>query len=157
MHGAINSVSNDKDNTFQQVNATLFGNDATVAVLQPFGVESVPLDDSHIYVLTNGDQANKMGLVGSPEKRVNKVEVAGDICIYNPATGDYILIKSTGIEVVSKTSVTVTAPTVAIKGNLTVTGTITAVGQITSGGIGLTSHRHSGVQTGGGTSGSSVA
>ncbi len=157
MHGVVNAVNKDDDgNLFQQVQAEHYGNESTVAVLQPFGIESVPVSDSHVYILTNNDQANKVGILGSPEKRLKKVEVAGDICLYNPATGDYVLVKSTGIEVVSKTKVTVTAPTVSIVGNLTVSGTITAVGQITGAGINLTTHRHGNVQNGGGTTGSSI-
>jgi len=49
------------------------------------------------------------------------------------------------------------APTVKIIGNVDVTGDITADGEVKAGDIALSTHRHAGVQTGGGTSGGPVA
>jgi hypothetical protein len=71
--------------------------------------------------------------------------------IRNDAGTTYIEIAADGkIKLVSPSEIDVT-------GNLSVTGNITATGTITGpGGIGLTTHKHSGVQTGSGTSGTPV-
>lgn len=79
-----------------------------------------------------------------------EVKAATSVKIDTPLTEVTGLLKAAAIQ---------TAPGgsfgggLAIQGDVTVTGTIDADGQITSGGIGLTSHKHGGVQTGGGTSG----
>lgn len=49
--------------------------------------------------------------------------------------------------------ITLTGSTIAIQGNLTVTGTVVAAGNVTAGGIDLEHHVHTGVQTGSGTTG----
>lgn len=63
-------------------------------------------------------------------------------------------IKGT-INIVSDSEVNVTSPITNINGNLNVSGTIQG-GVITDGTINLTTHKHSGVSTGGGTSGPAV-
>lgn len=49
--------------------------------------------------------------------------------------------------------INLTAPTVKVNGNLEVSGSITTPVEVTADGIALTSHRHTGVDTGSGTSG----
>ena len=49
--------------------------------------------------------------------------------------------------------VEITAPTVTINGDVTLNGKLTATGEIQSGAIKLTTHRHTGVTAGAGTSG----
>lgn len=61
----------------------------------------------------------------------------------------------TGSAELNASELTINAPT-TINGALQVNSTIDATGEIKSGAIGLTSHKHGGVQTGGGTSGPSV-
>lgn len=93
-------------------------------------------------------------------------------CRYAPAQS----ISAANIELINGgTSVSVTpggevniVGNVNIKGNITCTGTstmdgnitcngaITASDNVTGGGISLTGHRHSGVETGGGTTGTPV-
>lgn len=63
---------------------------------------------------------------------------------------------SVKIEVTAAGAVNILASTVAITGNLTVSGTIVSTGEISKGAIGLSTHKHSGVSTGGGTSGGPV-
>lgn len=73
-----------------------------------------------------------------------------------------IAIDADEIRITSSAKVKVTAPDVEIIGNVKVTGnvavsgTITADGEITGNGIPLSSHKHSGVQPGGGQSGAPV-
>lgn len=56
------------------------------------------------------------------------------------------------MKLVSPSEIDITAPAVVITGGLTVSGAI-AGATVTAGGIGLTTHKHTGVTTGGGTSG----
>jgi len=71
----------------------------------------------------------------------------------NPTPERLVRITDAGVEVISPSGVTVTAPTVTIDGNLTVTGTITGDVDVIGGGKSLSSHTHGGVDTGTGTSG----
>lgn len=67
----------------------------------------------------------------------------------NEAGTTYVEISANGkVKIVSPSEIDITAPLVAVTGNMTVSGTVTGVG-----GIGLTTHHHSGVTAGGGTSG----
>ena len=82
----------------------------------------------------------------------------------NGAPTGYIELTDDGgkINVKCSTSVNVTAPTVnitgnvVIKGNVSITGTMTATGDISGSGLTMATHRHTGVDTGGGTSGTAV-
>ena len=68
-----------------------------------------------------------------------------------------ISIKADGtIEITTPGDITITAPTVAIDGKLTVSGTIEAQGEITGNGVVLSTHQHSGVTTGGSNTGTPV-
>ena len=64
----------------------------------------------------------------------------------------YIKLSCASCDVNASGSVTVTAPTVTVNGNLTVNGNISATGSMTSGSINLTTHTHTG-DSGGTTSG----
>lgn len=74
--------------------------------------------------------------------------------ILNGTPTQYVQFSSAGIELLSPTKVTIHAPTVAVEGNMTVTGTvvtqstITASGDVTGSGTSLHTHIHSGVQSG---------
>lgn len=72
--------------------------------------------------------------------------------IRNDAGTSYVEISADGkIKLVSPSEIDITAPLVNVTGNLLVSGTITGPGA-----IGLTTHKHSGVTTGVGTSGGPV-
>jgi phage baseplate assembly protein gpV len=60
------------------------------------------------------------------------------------------------VDITASSAVNITAPNVTINGNLTVNGTITATGDIRAGNISLETHRHTGVQNGGGSSGGPI-
>lgn len=71
----------------------------------------------------------------------------------NGTPTQYVQFSGAGIEVLSPTKVTIHAPTVAVEGNMTVTGSVVAQGEVTGNGVALSTHVHSGVQSGSGTSG----
>lgn len=83
--------------------------------------------------------------------------------ILNGTPTQYVQFSDSGITVLSPTQVTIQAPTVAVTGNLTVSGTvvtqssITASGEVTGNGIKLSVLKVSGVQPGSGSSGTPVA
>lgn len=60
------------------------------------------------------------------------------------------------VKITSPGTVEIVSPTTAITGNVTVSGTVVAMGDVTGAGISLSTHRHTGVQTGGGTTGTPV-
>jgi hypothetical protein len=83
----------------------------------------------------------------------------------NGTPQQYVRFTASGITVVSPQIVTIQAPNVKVQGNLEVTGTtqldqavtanstITASGEVKGNGIPLSTHKHTGVTTGSGTSG----
>lgn len=80
----------------------------------------------------------------------------------NGTPTQYVQFNADGISLVSPTKVYIKAPSNEIDGPLHVTGivttdqSITATGEVTGNGIHLSTHEHSGVQTGSGTSGPPV-
>jgi len=76
--------------------------------------------------------------------------------ILNGIPTQYIRFSSDGMELVSPTAVRIMAPMITLDGAVMATSTIVAMTEVTAAGIGLTTHHHSGVQTGGGTSGPPV-
>lgn len=85
--------------------------------------------------------------------------------ILNGTPQQYVQFTTSGITVLSPQAVTIQAPTITLQGNVHTTGTlqqdgavtanstITATGEVKGKGIPLSTHKHTGVQTGGGTSG----
>lgn len=85
--------------------------------------------------------------------------------ILNGTPQQYVQFTTSGITVLSPQAVTIQAPTITLQGNVHTTGTlqqdgavtanstITAAGEVKGKGIPLSTHKHTGVQTGGGTSG----
>lgn len=72
---------------------------------------------------------------------------AGDVELVNP---------SGSIKLLANGNVNIQAPTVAITGDVTVTGTVTATVNVIGGGKSLKTHVHSGVTPGGGNTGQPV-
>lgn len=73
--------------------------------------------------------------------------------VLNATPTQYVQFNEDGITLHSATKVTIEAPTVAITGNLTVSGTTTGTGDGTFAGIDVALHTHSGVTTGSGVTG----
>lgn len=96
--------------------------------------------------------------------RAVNIELRADADIRIVATDGQVFISAGGeAELVAVTEVTVTAPTIRLEGNVTITGSLTAqggatiTGTLTNNGKSVGSaHAHVGVQTGGGTSGPPV-
>ncbi|HWE98816.1 MAG TPA: hypothetical protein VG248_03380 [Caulobacteraceae bacterium] len=65
----------------------------------------------------------------------------------------YIQFTSSGMIVLDPTQISFQAPTVHVQGNLTVSGTVVAQGDVTGQGTSLHTHHHSGVTTGSGNTG----
>lgn len=132
-----------------------------VEVLQPFGIASRAPDGAVTVVLAmGGDQGDMLALPPAcPSSRFGALQ-PGETVIYN-ADGDRVHIRLGGtIEIkasakvkVEAPEVEITAPTVTITGDVTLNGTLTATGEIKSGSIPLTAHKHTGVQAGAATSG----
>lgn len=87
----------------------------------------------------------------------------------NGVPTQYIVFADDGVSIVSPTEITLQAPTVRILGelqqsngdasfaqNVDVGGDVTVQGEVTAGNIPLTTHKHTGVTPGGGTSGTPV-
>ncbi len=68
----------------------------------------------------------------------------------------YIEFNTAGITIHSPTAVTITAPAINSTGTWTHTGTITSSGDVQGSGTSLHTHKHGGVQTGGGQTGTPV-
>ena len=76
--------------------------------------------------------------------------------ILNLAPTNYLAFTQNGIVLLSTQKVTIQAPTVAIQGNLTVSGTTIGQGDGTFAGIDVQEHTHSGVESGGDNTGPPV-
>lgn len=72
--------------------------------------------------------------------------------ILNGTPTQYVAFTSGGIQVVSPTLITLEAPTVAVVGNLTVSGTTVGTGEGTFDGVGVATHTHPGLELGGSNS-----
>jgi phage baseplate assembly protein V len=117
-----------------------------------YGFVSVPVIGCDTVILASkGDNSQAIAIATNDVRYRMQSLSPGEVAIHD-STGQYIhiVVASGKIIIKANTEIDVTAPTVAITGNLTVTGTIVAQGEITSGSIHLTSHAHGGVQTGSG-------
>lgn len=74
----------------------------------------------------------------------------------NGAPTQYIMFNMSGIEIVSPTALSITAPTVTVNGNLVVTGTTMGTGEGMFNGTPVSAHVHPGVTTGSGSTGTPV-
>jgi phage baseplate assembly protein V len=133
--------------------------------LQAFGLASaLPIGTDTVILNLSGDKSNAV-VIATGHNQFRPLNMApGETQIYDNAgqrvylsqTGGVLAINITAgqkVIITAATSVDITAPNINITGNLHVTGTIQATGDISSGTVTLDTHRHSGVQTGSGTSG----
>lgn len=98
------------------------------------------------------DRTFELGFL--PDKEAYEYLTTADIEIGLKNGACKISIADDGtLNVVSNVAMNVTAPTVTITGDIVVNGTITATGEITGNSIPLSTHKHTGVQTGSGVSG----
>lgn len=73
--------------------------------------------------------------------------------VLNGTPNQYVQFQAGGISLVSPGTVTIHAPVTAVQGDLTVTGKVTAQGDVVGQGISLATHVHKGVTPGNGVSG----
>lgn len=132
-----------------------------IEVMQQFGIASMAPDGAVTVVIAmGGDQGDMVALPPScPAIRFGNLQ-PGEVAIYDAGgnrvhlrAGGIVEVKAAGKVVVEAPEVEITAPVVTITGDVTVNGTVTATGEIKSGSIPLTTHKHTGVQAGAGTSG----
>lgn len=139
----------------QSVQVSLLSDELRDSVerFQEYGFTSVPLPGAEGVALAVSGNRDHVVVVATDDRRYRKLGMQpGEVAIYNNV-GDYVILKAGEIEVRHGTKVTITAPLVAISGNLTVGGTIVATGQITGAGKNLSTHVHTGVTSGGSNTG----
>lgn len=131
--------------------------------MQQYGFTSVPLpgaDGAVVFVAGNREQ----GIIVATEDRRYRLTglEGGEVAIYDDQgqkvhlTRDGIVVETSldltatigGAAAVTAASVSVTAPTVTITGDLSVTGTITGTVDVVGGGKSLKTHVHGGVAVG---------
>ena len=76
--------------------------------------------------------------------------------VLNGEPSQYVRFSDSGIELVSPTKVTITSPSMVLNGAVTLNGAMTATGDVTASGVSLKTHKHGGVATGGGQTGTPV-
>lgn len=147
----------------------------------PYGISShPPLDSLAILLSPDGRRDDPIALIADPLNRFKDLE-EGEVLVGSPFTGSFVKFnKDQGVDwfvndggdlVVTVASgnatidvigdinvdatgnVNITAPTVAITGNLTVSGTIVATGEVTGATKALSTHTHNENGTGGGVTG----
>lgn len=136
-----------------------------IEVLQQYGIASrAPEGAITVVIAIGGDQGDMIALPpGCPSDRFGGMQ-PGEVAIYDAGgsrvhlrAGGTIKVKAAAKVVVEAPEVEITAPVVRITGDVEVTGKVTATGEIQSGSIALTTHRHTGVTAGAATSGGPVS
>ena len=109
------------------------------------------LSDGFVFV---GPRSQPKRITPSPSATAVEIR-SDDHAVYIRITADHDIEALTpgDASVTASGTITLTAPTVHVQGNLTVSGTIVAVDEVTGVGKNLSTHTHGGVQTGGGTTG----
>ncbi|GBR09520.1 phage baseplate assembly protein domain-containing protein [Gluconobacter frateurii] len=137
-----------------------------VPVWQPFGfASSVPLDGAITHLIQVGSDPSDVIALPPANPAAARMGglTAGESCQYD-SVGQKIYLQDGKIvrvdahqellvSIGGQTVLDVTPDGVAITGKLTVTETIVAQGDVKGAGISLSTHTHSGVQTGSGTTG----
>lgn len=123
---------------------------------QNFGFTSVPEPGAEAVAAAVTGSRDHLVVVVVDDRRYRKTGLQpGESCQYNK-WGDSVHLKDGVLEVTHRTKIRLVAPTVEVAGNMTVSGSIVAQGNITGAGISLNSHKHTGVQAGGAQTGGPV-
>jgi phage gp45-like len=139
----------------QAVQVSLLSDEVRDSVerFQEYGFTSVPLPGAEAVALSVSGNRDHVVVVATDDRRYRKIGLQpGEVAIYNNL-GDYAIFRAGSMEVRHSTRIDLTAPVVAVSGNLTVGGTIVATGQITGAGKNLSTHVHTGVTSGGSNTG----
>lgn len=142
--------------------------------LSEFGFASMPPEDSDVTIaFFGGDRSNGVIVATGHQQTRLKNLAMGDAAIYD-ALGKYIWLKKDGGIVIEAKNADVTinnaatvkinatvmvelnTPKLKVDGDIEATGTITGDADVKTGSISLASHKHGGVETGGGQTGGPV-
>ena len=96
------------------------GKEQQVTIFTPYGFMHNPPENSFgpIWQI-NGEESKIVGMFDRTDQRPVKELASGEVAVGNYLTGDYVIFKSSGIEIVAATG------TVTISGDLDVTGEVT--------------------------------
>ncbi len=143
-----------------------------VELLQPYGLTAVPMPGADVMVLEVGTPDHLVALMaddsGLRATALNPGELAirdsrGQMVTFTPdgirITGalKVAVVSAAEVEVQSGTTITLTAPVVGVTGDMNITGDVAITGSLTINGLNFSTHKHSGVQTGAGTTGNPTA
>lgn len=128
---------------------------------QDYGFTSHPLPGAEAIALFIGGDRSHPVVIAVEDRRYRKKDLAeGEVAMYTDE-GDYVLFKRGRIiEIKAGTEVKVDAPLATFTGNVQVNGNITCSGNVSDASGSMqemrgvyNTHKHTGVTTGGGTSG----
>lgn len=123
---------------------------------QHYGFTSVPLPGAEGVALAVGGSTDHVVVINLDDRRYRKKGMApGEVAIYTK-WGDEIWLRDGEIHIKHATKVSITAPLVQINGNLQVSGSVVAAGDVTGQGTSLHNHRHGGIAPGSGNTGTPV-
>ncbi len=169
------------DTTYPRTQVSYNGVTTDAYRFSPYGISShPPLDSLAILLSPDGRGDDPVALIADPLNRAKDL-AEGEVQLENQITksflkfradkgvelsvaqdGDLVVTLVGGNAVIDVTgditvdatgNVTITAPTVAIEGDLTVTGTVTATGDVVGATKSLSTHTHNETGTGGGVTG----
>lgn len=125
-----------------------------IPFMQDYGFASRPLPGSDIVIMFQaGDRARGVAIGSGDQRNRLKDLQPGEVCVFHPPSGSQIKMQSDGSILIKPSSGKGKwEGDLDVSGNVTVEKTVTAQ-ECKAGDIALTSHGHSGVQPGSGTSG----
>jgi len=116
--------------------------------MQHYGLCSRPVPGADLVtVFQAGDRMRGVVIASNDQRCRPKALQPGEVCLYH-RSGSMILLAQDG-----SISIAPSNGKLSIGADVTVDGTIVATGEVTGNGVALSSHDHTGVQTGSGTSG----
>ena len=156
---ALIKVINDTPGV-QQVQADVLSGETLDRIerLQEYGFTSVPLPGGSALLLCVGGSRSHAVIAATDDARYRLTGLQpGEVALYTDQ-GDKIHIKRGGtIQVIAATKVRIEAPLMEINGALTVAGNVTVTGgNVVADGIGLKTHVHPGVTSGGASTGAPI-
>ena len=139
---------------------------------EAYGLTSRPLEGAEVLLVhLDGDRSHAIAAVTTDRRYRPKGLKAGEVCLFDNL-GRKVFLSAGGIRVegvsspvtvstsshvtVVASSIKLDAPKVTVTGDLIVKGKEVVDGEITGKGINLSSHKHTNVRTGDGTSGGPV-
>lgn len=118
-----------------------------VPFVQNYGFASRPVPGSDLVILFQaGDRARGVAVASGDQRNRPRDLKPGEVCVFHPPSGSQIRMQEDGTILIKPS-----AGKGAWDGDLDVSGTVSAQ-ECKAGNIALSTHRHSGVQRGGGYS-----